>query len=150
SPTSGLVNAATSTPPVPTANPQAPFRLSASPVVPGHLQAELQDFAAANGDLFRWVDEGDAEVRLEVGATTPAAAWVYTVVAPFATLQDEISLVEVQSLWAAGQIAIPAAELPLWQAVWGVPTTGPVTAPAGKRHNFASTAVAAIASASRA
>ena len=132
SPTSGLVNAATSTPPVPTANPQAPFRLSASPVVPGHLQAELQDFAAANGDLFRWVDEGDAEVRLEVGATTPAAAWVYAVVAPFATLQDEISLVEVQSLWAAGQIAIPAAELPLWQAVWGVPTTGPVTAPAGQ------------------
>jgi hypothetical protein len=65
-PTTIPVDAATLPPPMPTANPQAPFGLSASPVVPERLRAELQHFAASNGDLFRWVEEGGAEVRLEV------------------------------------------------------------------------------------
>ena len=132
SPSASRVAAIIAMSPTPAASEQAPYRLGAGPAVPGRLRAALQEFAGANGDLFRWVADDDAEISVTLGAKAPAAAWVYAVVAPFATIQDEISLAEVQEAWAAGQLQVTEADLPLWQAFWGNPAVGLEAVPAGE------------------
>ena len=116
----------------PTTAGPAPYRLTADEMVPPRLRQRLQQFAAENGDLFRWVDDGEVELHLELGDDAPVAQWVYAVVAPFATVQDEISEAALRELWVAGQLSVPAADGPVWTAVWGEPTVAPPLAPAGQ------------------
>ncbi len=81
-----------------TATAVPPLTISAEAGVPGDLVARAQALPAP----FAWVDDASsADVVLTLGHGEPLAEWVYVVAAPFATFEDEISLLEVEAKWQA-------------------------------------------------
>ena len=109
----------------PAAAANAQYTLSAAPGVPADLVAAAQAVAAANPDLFAWV-EGDpaADVRLTVNDGAPLAHWLYVVAAPFATVADDTTWPAVTAGWASGASELgrlmvdPTTDAAL-SAVWG-------------------------------
>ncbi|MCB8927477.1 MAG: CapA family protein [Ardenticatenaceae bacterium] len=75
--------------------------LSADPDVPQALVRVAQTLAEQN-PAFAWVEDSPADVQLTLADGSHLADWVYVVAAPFATVQDEISLTEVQTRWQQG------------------------------------------------
>ncbi|MEZ4593579.1 MAG: CapA family protein [Chloroflexota bacterium] len=102
--------------PVLTETAVPPTTLSADPNVPHDLIRAAQLLAEQNS-AFAWVAEGAADVRLTLDDGRHLADWVYVVAAPFATVQDEISLVEVQNRWQQGGAVFATNEV----AVLGQP-----------------------------
>ena len=94
----------TSTPGVvPTRSLSSQIRLGAAQGVPAELVVHAQQMAAARPLDFTWVDNGEtADVTLTLETGAPLAAWLYAVAAPFATVEDEISLETVQTTWSGG------------------------------------------------
>jgi hypothetical protein len=78
------------------------YTLSAAPGVPEALRAAAQDVAAANPELFTWVEGGAADVRLTVADGEPLAQWLYAAAAPFATVADETTAAAITAGWASG------------------------------------------------
>lgn len=76
--------------------------LSAAPGVPAELVALAQQLAAARPNDFVWANPGEAapDVTLVVGEGIPLTQWIYAVVAPFATIPDDVSLADVQGVWS--------------------------------------------------
>jgi len=73
----------------------------------------------------------DASIRLDVsrpGADGIQFTWVYTMVAPFPTVKDGVTLAELHSYWAEGGPPLLMAESTLmaFTAVWGEPASGSV------------------------
>jgi hypothetical protein len=83
-----------------TPDPNAPvWRVGATTAVPAELQQQAQAVAAAHPHQFRWVGLNEADVRLELDGAQPLARWLYVVAAPFNTIQDGVTLAEVQTAW---------------------------------------------------
>jgi hypothetical protein len=97
--------------------------LSAAPGVPGDLRAAAQTLAAARPGQFAWVEAGKADVTLTLGAGTPLAEWIYVVAAPFATVQDEVALPDLNS---AGPLFAPA-EVAAWDTAVFTPADPRIT-----------------------
>jgi hypothetical protein len=97
--------------------------LSAAPGVPGDLRAAAQALAAARPGQFAWVEAGEADVTLTLGAGTPLAEWIYVVAAPFATVQDEVALPDLNS---AGPLFAPA-EVAAWDTAVFTPADPRIT-----------------------
>ncbi|MCA9943076.1 MAG: CapA family protein [Anaerolineales bacterium] len=106
-------------PPTPAVTAVPTFKISAEASVPPDLIAIAQTLPTQ----FAWVDDvSAADVVLTLGAGTPLAQWVYVVAAPFATLEDEITLADLQARWQAGDALFAAAEVAGWNtAVLGQP-----------------------------
>jgi len=100
-PTASLPN------PTPTSTQPAPLRLSFSPEVPQGLRTLLQDVP----DLEVVSSSADLTLELnhdEIGDAT----WVYALAAPFATVTDEVTLPDLQSLWhGVANPGLPASTL---------------------------------------
>lgn len=97
--------------------------LSAEPGVPGDVRAAAQVLAATRPDQFAWVEAGPADVTLTLGAGTPLAEWIYVVAAPFATVQDAVTLPDLM-------IASPlfaAAEVAAWDTAVFIPADPRIT-----------------------
>ncbi|MBK8901156.1 MAG: CapA family protein [Anaerolineaceae bacterium] len=98
----------------PTATPAAtatavanPTTLRADPGVPGDLRAAAQALVKQQPDQFAWVEGGPADVTLTLDAGTPLAEWVYVVAAPFATVEDDVTLPDLmisRPLFAAADV----------------------------------------------
>ena len=100
------------------------YTLSAAPGVPADLVAAAQAVAANNRQLFAWVDDPAADVRLTVNDGAPLAHWLYVVAAPFATVADDTTWTAVTTGWASGASDLgrlmvdPTTDAAL-SAVWG-------------------------------
>jgi hypothetical protein len=109
------------------------YTLSAAPGVPEALRAAAQDVAAANPELFTWVEGGAADVRLTVADGEPLAQWLYAAAAPFATVADETTAAAITAGWASGsselgRLLLDADTAAAFAATWGTPTGGEVVA----------------------
>jgi len=70
-----------------------------------------------------------ALARLQVGTANQVASWVYVLVAPFATVPDEVSLEDLNARWTASpegnfpaeRIVISSESLDLLSWLWGIP-----------------------------
>ncbi len=128
----------TATPtPVPTPTPAWPVTVGCGPGVPQGACARLRAAVEADPAHFLWTDAPIADVRLDARAlpnTRPAGAWTYAVAAPFFTVDDEVSLADLQATWA-GVPSGPFAARPLLLTtdtlgvliyLWGPPAGGTV------------------------
>ncbi len=123
-------------PPVPTATP-SPLRVFVAPEVPSTVRTALQH--ALTQPSFALVESSEgADVQVIVapmGALAPeqvVATWVYALVAPFPTLIDQVTLVELQSAWRGipsptlGALCMDEETLAPLAAAWGSPAPGAV------------------------
>jgi len=90
----------------------------------------------AFGNLAESTEERQAATwHLDVGEERPFARWVYTLVAPFPTISDGITSVELQAAWQGNLGSGPFAAVPLMMdsdtywvltKLWGEATSGAV------------------------
>ena len=114
----GVTPTATRTPrptatltPTPTPTPSWPLNVYVPDSLPAPISDTLHAAIAGHPDLFTLASApATADVRVVVGdgiGVSPLAEWVYTVVAPFPTLTDEVAWPDVQAGWegvASGSI----------------------------------------------
>jgi len=117
-------------PPSPTPEPLPALWLA--PAVPESLRQQSLAWGYPLTD-----DAAQASLRLDVTAVPPASgsvstAWVYALVAPFPTVMDEVSSVDLLAAWQGGGGGAFAGQ-PLWMeestlaaltAAWGAPAPG--------------------------
>ncbi|MGH2538518.1 MAG: CapA family protein [Candidatus Promineifilaceae bacterium] len=109
----------------PSPRPGVGVGLAAGAGVPAELRQALIDFAAGQPDMYGWeAAEAPRQVRLTAGRGQPLANWLYVVAAPFATLQDAMSLDEVRAGWAqgangAGRLVLDEESAAAFGALWG-------------------------------
>ncbi len=115
-----------------------PVRLWISPAVPDVLGQFAVDLGLSIAD-----DPAGAEFHLDasVSPDSHSSVWIYALVAPFPTIPDGVSLVDLKNAWA-GAATGPFAERPIWMdastlaafsTIWGAPASGSVNAaPAGQ------------------
>ncbi len=112
----GVLPPTATVPPTVTATAVPPTTISADPNVPHDLVRAAQLLAEQN-PAFAWIEDATADVQLTLAEGSHLADWVYVVAAPFATVQDEISLAEVQNRWQQGGAVFATNEV----AVLGQP-----------------------------
>jgi poly-gamma-glutamate synthesis protein (capsule biosynthesis protein) len=95
----------TKIPAIPTATEQ-PIRIWFDPVLPAELlQRDLSDFDAKYGVL-----QETANMRLTFSPQGWLSQWIFALVAPFATVADSVTSIELLNFWQNGA-AFPATEL---------------------------------------
>lgn len=111
--------------PLPTATAAAIVPTAATPIsvfgpahVPVELTAALQALATTD-PAFAW--QPDPDVLLTVNGQLTLANWVYVVAVPFATLQDDMALADVQAAWQAGTLVLESETAHVLTAWWGAP-----------------------------
>ncbi|MDK1045110.1 MAG: CapA family protein [Anaerolineales bacterium] len=94
--------------PAPTPKPvPSTVRLWASPALPAALFGPAQRVAQVGNLQVEWVeDPTQAEVRIEPSPDRPLTRWIYAVVAPFPTIEDQISLEELRRAWTSAESEI--------------------------------------------
>ncbi len=119
--------------------PRWPVRVGCDRGVPGGACARLQAIVRADPDHFVWTDEPvKAGVRLTTEVTRggiPVGTWTYAVVAPFRTVEDDVSSADLLATWR-GVPSGPFRERPLLATadtvaalgtLWGPPVAEAVT-----------------------
>ena len=81
----------------PSATPIPPIRLASRPGTPADLLAAMDALVLARPAEFIWSDADNAEVTAGPASSAPLGHSVYAVVAPFATILDEVTLDDVQN-----------------------------------------------------
>ncbi len=100
---------AAETAPAPLRTPAAPevkvpagrVQLSAQPDVPEAVTAVAQKIAQQHLTEYTWVAPEAADVLLTVRGGRPLTQWIFVPAAPFATIEDGLSLAELQAAWQA-------------------------------------------------
>ena len=101
-----------------------PIKITAVAGTPQPLITTIQTFAQQRPAQYQWVDAGEADVVITPTGERPFAQWIYTVAAPFATITDEISLLELQTLWQAPAtdttpLFVSESEQNILNSLWG-------------------------------
>ncbi len=103
--------------------PALPETAEATAVTPLTISAEagvpldLVTLAQSLPNPYVWVDDVfAADVMLTLGEGVPLSEWVYVVAAPFATVEDEVTLAALQTSWQSGESLFASAELAGWDA----------------------------------
>lgn len=112
-------SAVPSSTPVPT---RAPWRVGAGAAVPPDLAQAAQEVVAAQPSRFTWAETEPLDLSLAVDSGQPLALWVYAVVAPFPTIEDEVGLDRLQATWADGGAPAPVLTeqtAALLEMLWG-------------------------------
>lgn len=73
--------------------------LSVMTNVPADLMQEAQRIAQQHLQDYTWVAPEAADLKLVTGEGRPLAQWLYVVAAPFPTIEDGITLAELQTRW---------------------------------------------------
>jgi hypothetical protein len=120
--------------PTATATPSvtpAPWYLSAAPWVPAELVVAATELAEAKGAVWAG-DRHEAGLQLGLAPNQPVATWIYAVVAPFPTLDDDITWDELQEAWHAGALYLDPQTNALLQETWGLPAAAATIVPAAE------------------
>ena len=134
-PTPASISPATTQPtasPVPTSTPILPQpRLYIDPVIPDFYQESLT--LPAN---WEQTEEADAaNLTLSINTQQPQTRLIYALVAPFNTIDDNITSTDLRALWQGTTPAIASAQhllvsrstLNAFEALWGPPSSKTVT-----------------------
>jgi hypothetical protein len=117
----------------PPATAAPPIRIGAAAGVPLELVTAARAVASQRPDLFTWAGGEVADVTLVANDGLALANWTYAVAAPFATLADEISGVELAELWrhppAGPALYLDPETAAAWQNAWGEPAAGVMVLP---------------------
>ncbi|MBN1178634.1 MAG: CapA family protein [Anaerolineae bacterium] len=117
--------------PTPTPTPAWPVSAGCDETVPAEACAAFQERVAQDPEHFVW-SEATADVQLgaaDAPNAVPAGTWVYALAAPFYTIDDGVSLADLQAMWA-GTPSGPFAAHPLLMTpsthavlttLWGAP-----------------------------
>lgn len=106
-PTSTQLPASASTPTLTSIPRPAAIRLWASPALPAALLEPARLVTHLGELLVEWVeDPALAAVRIEPNPDRPLARWTYAVVAPFPTVEDQVSLQELRRAWTGDESAV--------------------------------------------
>jgi poly-gamma-glutamate synthesis protein (capsule biosynthesis protein) len=123
SPTPSLPNTPTPTP--------STITLWISPAVPEELRDELLALNQVEGRTIEVVSHADsARVRAEPDAETSLATWVYALVAPFPTVDDNLGFETMRTVWigdAPGNILASAEDIEALDTLLGQHHTDAVT-----------------------
>lgn len=92
-PTATLSPTATSTPTL-TPTPK-PSLIYVDPSLPAEFRASIQP----DNKAFQLTNDQNAPAKLTYGAENPISQWIYTLVAPFPTVTDEIKSSELLDFW---------------------------------------------------
>ena len=123
-PTPTLVEAlrppATPIPPGPTAEPTAIVAIPADVTI-GAAANLPRGVLDALGALPAYRAEGDAALTVHIGAGNRIGTWVYALVAPFATVTDDVTLNDVLGRWHSGDegLVASAETTAVFAALWG-------------------------------
>ncbi len=102
--------------PSPTPTPAYPVTASCGDGVPVDICGRLQDAVVQDSDHFAWIDDAAAaDVQVGIDSLPNArlfATQVYALVAPFFTLEDDVSSADLRAAWS-GEPAGPFADHPL-------------------------------------
>lgn len=124
--------AATATPtasPPPATPTPTPWLVGATPGVPEDVVAAAREVVDAGAGRFAWSEDGERDVLLVLHEGRPLARWTYAVAAPFATVEDAVSLDELVSSWQAGTGRSPVLTVErssLLESIWGPGAVQPV------------------------
>ncbi|MBP6473352.1 MAG: CapA family protein [Chloroflexi bacterium] len=99
------------------------WRVAISTAVPPNLQMQIQDMIQAAGGQFTWVGDGEGDVLIDVNGPRPFFTAVYAAAAPFATIDDAISLADLQAAWqiSSEPLLVTGDTAAALTAVWGAP-----------------------------
>ena len=111
------------TSPRPATPTPTPWLVSAEPGVPADLAAAARELVDASDGRFAWGESGEGDVTLVLGRGQPLARWIYAVVAPFATVDDDVTRDELLSSWQTGAGRSPVLTVEtslLLEFLWGM------------------------------
>jgi len=97
--------------------------------IPREVSEQVQELVSKNPDTFTRVP-GSGTVELTLGEGQPLATWIYAAAAPFYTIEDEISLVDLQAAWREGRLILTAETQALVRVLWGQPNVEARVVPA--------------------
>jgi hypothetical protein len=102
--------------PSPTPTPAWPVTAGCGSGVPADVCGRLREAVEQDSEHFAWVDD-PAVADVQVGTDSlpnsrPFATWVYALVAPFFTVEDDVSSADLKTTWG-GEPAGPFVEHPL-------------------------------------
>ena len=84
-----------------------------SPAIPTDLEKKVRELGELDGRPIEWVEAPElANVRIEPNPDRPLSSWVYAVVAPFPTTEDQIALRDLRQAWTiSGQPILVSHEV---------------------------------------
>jgi hypothetical protein len=118
-------------PPTPTPSPTpAPYSIWIDPQLP----EAILDSVVLPAEIAAVPEPDSATLRLEISSENPVGTWTFALVAPFPTVQDEITAPALRQFWrgeAQGffgdePLLLAAATLEVLSAWWGEPAAGSV------------------------
>ncbi len=128
----------TPVPPSPTPTPAFPVTVGCAPGVPEGVCGRLRAAVAEASAYFVWTDDVlRADTLVDVAPlanAVPLGRWTYAVVAPFFTVDDNVTIADVRATWS-GTPAGPFTERPLLvtddtrdalSTLWGASAEGAV------------------------
>lgn len=115
----------------PTELPNLRYSLWLAPYLPQGLQAKLN----LPDSFLRVTAQSEADIVLDIGVDHLVTQWIYALVAPFDTIIDEISLLELKMLWQGESLQdLPVEKLALdgstrgiFEKLWGKPSSTTVS-----------------------
>lgn len=117
----------------PTAVLPVRLSISAAPEVPADITAAARHLTESHPNDFQWLEpeQGTADISLGLGGENVIADWIYVAAAPFATVRDDVTLEEIQSLWSGestdrGPLIITQNAAAGLSTLWGSPAASVV------------------------
>lgn len=105
----------------PTAEPTPePVGVWADQTVPLAIQTAVQLAADGYPEIYQAVEgEGEADLTVRVNEGRPIANWVYVLVAPFPTVIDGMTLVDLEAAWDRGELLVDPETASVFRILWG-------------------------------
>ncbi len=122
----------------------APLKVWLAPYLPEKLRSSI--VLPAGYALTDNPGAAEASLIVDDQKQSPAIQWIYTLVAPFPTVTDEISSDELQAVWngtavdeiISSPLLLEAGTLDVLTAFWGAPVAGAVQVlPSGELLDYA-------------
>ncbi len=138
-PTPTLVAALPSPSATPITTPTAPPP-SPSLFIPSYLPESFSAGIHLPPDFTIAGQPDGASLSIQTAANSPLSTWVYALVAPFPTIQDELPAADLAALWKSGasgpdtpgQLLVDASTQAIFQALWGPASSRVVVLPASQ------------------
>jgi poly-gamma-glutamate capsule biosynthesis protein CapA/YwtB (metallophosphatase superfamily) len=120
--------------PLATATAVPPRRVGITGPVPPDLLLPLQTAVKQRPDLWQWVGVEAADLAFGPNQGVLFSRWLYVTAAPFATLVDDVTTVDLATAWQSGQAApgrliVDEATAAALTTLWGAPGAVTVTTP---------------------
>lgn len=104
------------------------WTVATEPGVPEEILSSARAMADDRPDDFLWVEPGSlpTDITMSLNGQEPLVEWTYVVAAPFATLEDGITLDQLKALWSGvssvdQKLIVSTENSILFEQLWGKP-----------------------------